>query len=77
MSKANPFTNETVERALALRTDEGLVRRWSFDGKRYKIDVFDFGHFEGTLRETWALVVGMRAAQVHLHQGRPTHLGPA
>lgn len=62
------YTHESVQRALVLRETDGTVRTWSppEPGRpKYRVHLFDYGHWEGTLGETAALVVGLRVAQVH------------
>lgn len=61
------YTHDSVQRALIIHEVEGRVRTWSppEPGEmKYRIDVFDYGTWEGSLGETAALVVGMRAGSL-------------
>jgi len=65
------YTVETVSRGLVTRKDAGQVRSWFYDEptKKFHVDVFDYGPFEGSLPATHGLVVGLRAGEVHAASG--------
>lgn len=59
------FNAETVGRALDRHQERGLIRSWRAPGgdqKKWRVDVFDYGWFEGTIREVHALGIGLMAA---------------
>jgi hypothetical protein len=61
------YSHESVQRALVNHEARGVIRTWSppEQGQRtYRVNLYDYGHWEGTLGETHALVVGIRVQQV-------------
>ena len=69
------YSHESVQRALVVNEARGVIRTWSppEPGRsKYRVNLYEIGHWEGTLGETHALVAGIRAQQVfeeRLHQG--------
>jgi hypothetical protein len=61
------YSHESVQRALVNHEARGVIRTWSPPGegqRNYRAYLYDYGYWHGTLGETHALVVGIRAQQV-------------
>jgi len=59
-----PYTRESVERALSIHTDRGLIHRWRPVGDdRYRAELVDGAELElRSLREAYVFVNGLATA---------------
>lgn len=67
MTAKKKYSHESVQRALVVHETRGVVRTWSppESGRpKYRVNLYEVGHWEGTLKETYALLAGIRAEQV-------------
>lgn len=68
MGEKKPYTHDSVQSALINHEVDGRVIVWTppMPGEsKYRLNLFDYGHWEGGLGETYALIVGLRVAQKH------------